>query len=139
MAHSLTRGLAELKATDDGSKMATAADVRRIALALAGTTEAPHFDRTAFKVARTYATLAADGLSLNLKFTPDEQQLKCLTAPEVFVRVPNAWGKQGWTTVTLTAIAVLELQRALKTAWQHAQPAPRRPKRVQGRAPARGA
>jgi hypothetical protein len=40
--------------------MATARDLRRIALSLEGTTEAPHFDRTAFKVSRIYATLAAD-------------------------------------------------------------------------------
>jgi phosphopantothenate synthetase len=41
--------------------MVTAADVRRAALALAGTLEAPHFDRTAFKVRRIYATMPADG------------------------------------------------------------------------------
>jgi len=53
--------------------MATARDLRRIALSLEGTTEAPHFDRTAFKVRRIYATLAADGRTANLMFTPDEQ------------------------------------------------------------------
>jgi hypothetical protein len=52
--------------------MATARDLRRIAKSLDGTLEAPHFDRAAFKVARIYATLAADGLSANLKLTPDE-------------------------------------------------------------------
>jgi len=40
--------------------MATVQDFRRVALALDGTIEAPHFDRTAFKVRRIYATLAAD-------------------------------------------------------------------------------
>jgi hypothetical protein len=53
--------------------MATGRDMKRIALALAGTSEAPHFDRTAFKVKRIYATLAADAKTANLKFTPDEQ------------------------------------------------------------------
>jgi hypothetical protein len=38
--------------------MASAADLRRIALSLAGTAEAPHFDRAAFKVAHIYVTLA---------------------------------------------------------------------------------
>jgi len=71
--------------------MAKAEDLRRIALALEGTTEAPHFDRTAFKVARIYVTLAADGQTANLKFAPDEQELKCLTAPDAFAPVPNAW------------------------------------------------
>jgi hypothetical protein len=40
--------------------MATGKDVRRLALSLDGTTEAPYFDRAAFKVARIYVTIAAD-------------------------------------------------------------------------------
>src|SRR5258706_6010202 len=85
-------------------RMASGNDVRRIALSLAGTTEAAHFDRTAFKVARIYVTLAADARSVNLKFAPDEQELKCLLAPEAFVPVAGAWGKKGWTTVGLDVI-----------------------------------
>ncbi|MBI3706435.1 MAG: MmcQ/YjbR family DNA-binding protein [Proteobacteria bacterium] len=69
--------------------MATAKDLRRIALSLAGTTEAPHFARAAFKVAKIYATLAPDGLTANLKFAPDEQELKCLLVPEAFAPVSN--------------------------------------------------
>jgi hypothetical protein len=102
--------------------MATATDLRRIALSLGGTTEAPHFDRVAFKVARIYATLAADRLTANLKFSPDEQEFKCMLAPDAFAPVPNAWGKQGWTTVTLSALKVAELKDALETAWRHAAP-----------------
>ncbi len=102
--------------------MATASDLRRIALGLDGTAEAPHFDRTAFKVARIFATMPADGLTANLKLTPDEQALKCLTAPEAFTPVPNAWGKQGWTTVILSNLSVAELGAALETAWRHALP-----------------
>jgi hypothetical protein len=102
--------------------MATDTDFRRIALALEGTTSAPHFDRTAFKVARTYATLAPDGLTANLKFMPDEQELKCLTAPEAFQPLPNAWGKRGWTVANLAMLDVAELQRALETAWHHGLP-----------------
>jgi len=102
--------------------MATAADLRRIALSLTGTTEAPHFDRIAFKVARIYATLAADRLTANLKFSPDQQEFKCMLAPEAFAPVPNAWGKQGWTTVTLAAVKTAELKDALTTAWRHATP-----------------
>src|SRR5215470_15239285 len=100
--------------------MATARDLRRIALSLQGTTEAPHFDRTAFKVKRIYATLAPDGRTANLKFTPDEQELKCLTASDAFSPIPNAWGKQGWTTAKLAALSMPELRRALETAWSAA-------------------
>lgn len=52
--------------------MANAEDLTGIALSLEGTTAAPHFDRTAFKVKRNYATLAADGLTANVKLAPDE-------------------------------------------------------------------
>ncbi len=107
--------------------MANAKDLRRIALALEGTTEAPHFDRAAFKVTRIYVTLAADGRTANFKFTPDEQELKCLLAPEAFAPVPNAWGQQGWTTAKLSALSTADLKAALETAWRHA--VPKKPRR----------
>jgi hypothetical protein len=105
--------------------MATARDLRKICLSLEGTVEAPHFDRQAFKVKRIFATLAADGLTANLKFTPDEQEFKCMLAPEAFQPVPNAWGRQGYTTVTLARITAGELRTALEMAWRHAQPKPK--------------
>ena len=102
--------------------MATANDLRRLALALEGTTEAPHFDRAAFKVARIYVTLAADGKTANLKFTPNEQEFKCMIAPEAFAAIPNGWGRQGWTTATLSKLKAAELKAALEMAYQHALP-----------------
>ena len=102
--------------------MATARDLRRIALSLNVTVEAPHFDRTAFKVKRIYATLAADGLTANLMLTPDEQALKCAVASGAVAPVPNAWGARGATTATLSALTVEELRDALRLAWQHALP-----------------
>jgi hypothetical protein len=102
--------------------MATGRDLRRIAMTLEGTSEAPHFDRAAFKVKRIYATLAADGMTANLKLTPDEQEFKCMLAPEVFAPVPNAWGKQGWTTLTLAKATAADLKAALEMAWAHAVP-----------------
>jgi hypothetical protein len=100
--------------------MATARDFRRIALSLEGTTQAPHFDRTAFKVLRIYATLAPDSRSANLMLTPDEQALKCEVAPEAFARLANAWGARGATAVKLSAVTADELRSALTLAWQHA-------------------
>ena len=108
--------------------MAGESDFRRLALALAGTAHAPHFDRTAFKVIWTYATLAGDGLSANIKFTPDEQALKCTVAPDAFAPVPGGWGAQGWTTAKLAALTVPELAAALETAWKHALARPRKRK-----------
>src|SRR5262245_15464047 len=100
------------------SQMASAKDLRRIALSLEGTTEAPNFHR----VARIYVTLAADGRTANLKLSPEEQEFKCLLAPEAFAPVPGGWGQQGWTTATLSALNTAELGDVLETAWRHAVP-----------------
>ena len=97
--------------------MASARDLRRIALSLRGTVEVPHFNRAAFKVVRIYVTLAPGGQTANFKFTPDEQEFKCMMAPDAYAPVANAWGKQGsplsnavvteatigWTSVKLFA------------------------------------
>jgi hypothetical protein len=98
--------------------MATAKDFRRIALSLGGTSEAPHFGRTAFKVRRIYATLAGDGKTANVMLTPEEQALKCLAAPNAFSALPNAWGARGATSARLAALTVPELRAALVIAWQ---------------------
>lgn len=99
--------------------MADRADVLRIAHSLEGTTSAPHFDRLAFKVERIYATLAADGRSINLKLMPDEQEFKCMLAPEAFSAVPQGWGHQGWTIGLLDKLSEEELRSALALAWEH--------------------
>ncbi len=106
--------------------MATAKNLRRLALALAGVSEAPHFDRTAFRAARIFVTLAADGRSANFMFAPDEQEFKCMTAPDAFAPVPNAWGRKGATTATLAKLSVAELKSALAIAYARAQPKPPR-------------
>ena len=108
--------------------MATGEELRNLALALPGVVEKPHFDHAAFVVARTFVTLAADGLSANFKFTTDEQALKCEVASDVFAPVPNAWGAQGWTVARLDRLTRQELGAALEIAWRHAQPKPRKRK-----------
>ena len=99
--------------------MSNAADLRRIALALAGVSEYPHFDRRAFKARVTFATLAPDELTANIKFAPDEQALKCAVAPDAFAALDNAWGRRGWTRATLAALSEPELEAALEMAWRH--------------------
>ena len=102
--------------------MATGSDLRRLALALEGAAETPHFDRIAFKAARNFVTLSPDRKTANFKFTPDEQALKCAVAANAFAPVPNAWGQQGWTTAILAKLTVAELKAALEMAHRHALP-----------------
>jgi hypothetical protein len=99
--------------------LADAADFRRIALSFDGTAEYPHFDRRAFKARVTFATLAPDGLTANIKLTPDEQALKCTVARDAFSALDNAWGRRGWTRATLAALSEAELRAALEMAWRH--------------------
>ena len=100
--------------------------LRRLALALEGTEEVPHMDRTAYRVARIYATVPPDGCTANLLFTAPDQALKCLTAPEAFAPVPGGWGRMGYTTATLAALEEAELAAALEMAWRNALPRPRK-------------
>ncbi|HEV7345350.1 MAG TPA: MmcQ/YjbR family DNA-binding protein [Devosia sp.] len=106
--------------------MADGADLRRIALALPGTTEAPHFDRSAFRVDRIFVTLDASGETANFKFTPDEQEFKCQLAPELFSPLDNAWGRQGWTSARLSMATEDDLRAALEMAHAHAVGKPKR-------------
>jgi hypothetical protein len=103
---------------------------REMALALPETTEAPHFDRTAFKVHRIFATLDGEGRTANFKFTPDEQEFKCQLAPDVFAPLDNAWGKQGWTAASLSAASADEIRAALEMAHAHAVGRPQRKRQV---------
>lgn len=105
--------------------MADADDLARIALTFPGAAQYPHFDRIAFKARVTFATLAPDRLTANLKLAPDEQALKCAVAPDAFSALPNAWGRRGWTEALLAALVVRELEAALALAYAHAAPRPR--------------
>jgi hypothetical protein len=105
--------------------MATGDDLRRLALALAGTQEAPHLDRAAFRVARIYATLAADERSAHFKLRPEEQDFICMMTPEAFAPVSGGWGRQGWTRAELSQLDEPRLAKALETAWAHALPKPK--------------
>jgi hypothetical protein len=112
--------------------MADGDDLRRIALSLPGVSEAPHFDRLAFRAARIFTTLAADRRSANIKFSPDEQQLKCLVAPEAFTPLKGGWGERGWTRAELSALDEGELRSAVEAAFRHGQAktrAPRNPRK----------
>lgn len=106
--------------------MTTGDDLRRLALALPGVEEHPHMDRAAFRVARIFVTLGPDGSVANFKFTPEEQELKCLVASDAFAAIPNGWGRQGWTEATLANLTEPELDAALRMAWAHAQPTGRK-------------
>lgn len=83
-------------------------------------------DRSAFKVARIYATLPPDGLHANVMLSLDEQEFRCQRSPQAYAPVAGGWGRMGYTALTLSALDVAELQEILTIAWRMAQPKPRR-------------
>jgi hypothetical protein len=99
--------------------VATAKDFREVALSLEGTTEAPHFERTAFRARRIFTTLAPDGLTANIRFPPEEQEFRREAQPDAYRRIASKFGDAGWTTATLAALSKEELRVALTSAWRH--------------------
>jgi hypothetical protein len=99
--------------------MATAADIRRKALALDGVNEVDHWGRPAFRTKkRIFAVIRPDGLFLHL---PEERkQFLFEAAPDVFVRF--MWGKTANVIVQIAKISRTELQALICEAWQHAAP-----------------
>jgi hypothetical protein len=102
----------------------TPARARALALALPAASEAPHFNRVAFRTPRKiFATLRADAGDLNLMFDPDLRDLYCEQAPHAFAPVPGGWGRMGATRCDLRTVDEATLTSALRAA--HALAAPR--------------
>lgn len=107
----------------------TSARARKLALSLPAASEAPHFNRTAFRTPRKiFATLANDGSDLNLMFDSGLQEFYCEQAPESIAPVPGGWGRMGATRCDLKRIDEATLLSALKAA--HALAAPKAPKKA---------
>lgn len=78
---------------------------------------------------RVFASLTADGSRGAVKLTPSEQAALVDEAPEVVSPAAGAWGRQGWTTVTLATAPAALLRSACLLAWEGASHAPpRRPR-----------
>jgi len=98
----------------------TAADFRRIAVALEGVEEYSHAGLPAFRVGgRKFASLASQaGGYGNLMLTLEQQAEFVEEAPETFLPIPGGWGRMGHTHIRLAASSEDVLAGALRTAWQ---------------------
>jgi hypothetical protein len=107
-------------------------EARAMALALEGASEAPHFNRAAFRTPRRiFATLANEGDDMNFMFDHAHQELYCEQAPEAFAPVPGGWGRMGATRCQLSAADPDTVASALAAAHALAcQPPPRRAKKA---------
>ncbi len=95
---------------------------KALALSFPNTEQAPHFDRTSFKLIgkRIFATMHNATNSANLRLSP-EDQLAYISLNEHIYPVPNKWGEQGWTTFELANCEEEILKSALESAYLHAK------------------
>ena len=99
-------------------------DFRRLALSLPEAVEGSHFGNTDFRVGgKIFATLslAKQGYGV-LLLTPEQQAGMVEDEPEIFSAIPNGWGRNGATRVTLAKVSPDILKAALQTAWQRRAP-----------------
>ena len=98
---------------------ATVEDIRKIALALEGTSEIDHWQRPAFRTKkRIFAVIRPDGLYLHL---PEERKEFLFAAdPKTFVKF--MWGKQANLIVNLKKIGKTELKALLAEAHANTLP-----------------
>ena len=100
------------------------ARARDLALGLFGVSEAPHFDRIAFRTPRKiFVTFAQNALDINLMFDPELRDFYCKVAPLAFAPVPGGWGRKGATRCDLERVDEATLASALQAA--HLLAAPR--------------
>jgi hypothetical protein len=99
----------------------TAADFRRLALALPDATEGSHFNHPDFRVAnKIFATLGYEEQGCGvLLLTPGQQAGMVQDAPAMFSPVPGGWGRKGSTRVHLASVTEDILAAGLRTAWQN--------------------
>jgi hypothetical protein len=112
----------KLKAAKKKSAASTgaAARMRAIAMALPETTEAPHFEKTSFRVrGKIFATapLGADADEGVLKMAPEIQHAMIDAHPGKFRPASGAWGASGWTHVKVGAVPRALVEDLLVSAW----------------------
>jgi hypothetical protein len=98
--------------------MVTAAQVRKLALALPEVEEKSHFAQPDFRVRnKIFAGLSRDEREGNLKLTPETQALVLSSNPDVFTPAAGAWGRSGWTMYQLAHVSVGELGELLRESY----------------------
>jgi hypothetical protein len=67
---------------------------------------------------KIFASLPKPGQGV-VKLTPEQQDVLRAAEPAIFAPAAGAWGRQGWTVVTLAAADLPTLQSALAAAWRN--------------------
>ena len=112
-------------------------DFRRMALALTGASESSHMGHPDFRInGKIFATLHYPDENWGMvKLSLEQQDEFVRTYPQAFVPVKGAWGRQGSTSVRLSAVEESTLERALHLAWSDATANRKSPRPVRKQRP----
>ena len=103
--------------------MVTAAQLRKLTLAMPGAEEKSHFGQPDFRVRnKIFAGVSADGKQGTLKLTPEVQGMVLDARPDAYAPAAGAWGRSGWTHVALGAAHLAELRPLVEEAWRLVAP-----------------
>ena len=103
----------------------TADDVRGVLLEFEGVTEGAHMGHPDFRVGgRVFAGLLSGETIASVGLDPATQAALMAEAPESFAPAAGAWGRQGWTRVTLADAPTAAVRGALVMAWELARARP---------------
>ena len=124
MTRSILNEQQTARATDDPGchpLRRLAARARKLLLRFDNVSEAPHFDRVAFRTPRRiFATLAGDGRDVNFMFDPLAQETFCEMAPRRLAPVAGGWGRMGWTRCDLKKVDEAVFVAAAEAAYDRA-------------------
>ena len=100
----------------------TPEEVRRLALALPEATEAPHHDRTSFRVGgKIFATMPPDGDSVNVMLGEEESRAATDEAPGVVELL--WWGRRlSGVRIVLAGVDPALVAELLEDGWQRRAP-----------------
>ncbi len=109
--------------------MSTEADVRKIALALPGVEEVPHWEHAAFRTKRRiFITLRTGQAKAMFHIAEEHQEILFDARPEAFE--PLHWGKTTRCFVNLKKVPKTELEALVREAWELASPPPKKPRKA---------
>ncbi|MCP9770029.1 MmcQ/YjbR family DNA-binding protein [Lacihabitans sp. LS3-19] len=98
--------------------MTSISDFRKLAMALPQAEEAPHFDKSSFRIKKKiFATINEKENRATLKFSPEEQGIFSKINPDSIFSVPNKWGKMGWTHLHYLDLSQEIIEGLLKAAY----------------------
>lgn len=96
---------------------------RQLALSYEGAEEQPHFEKPSFRVKKKiFLTLDEKNQLACIKLDEITQDIFCRIDQSTIYRVPNKWGLQGWTFITLKLIKKELFLEALKASYCHVAP-----------------